>query len=589
MTAVSSVSAPACSAIRGTGFRCLPFIVTLWSLSLSAQAQQPTIRIEGANAALTDNIRAHLQVAEEGCEAPVRRLQRLRPGIRRNVERAGQAIGFYRLQHTLEFTRDEQCWELFIQVTPGEPVTVATVDIDLPEAMRPLFRETIAEAPLQPGDVLNHGDYESLKTNLMTVAIENGYFDARYDRSRLNVDVAANAAAIILDFAPGQRYRFGTVRIGELDTLSPEFIRRFIPFEPDDPYSSEQLRTFRENLNSSQYFQQVTVTPRVTGSTDQTVPVEVALTPRLRRSYTAGAGVSTDDGPRLRLAYEDRYINRNGHRLNADLTVSPQRQEPSVSYVIPLRNPASESLRLSGGFQREETDSYAANAYRVGVSYRRNVGYNWVQTAFTNFQHERAVFPAGEEQTNTTVSGINWSRTRSDDPIYPRRGWRLFGQVSGAHETLLSDISFLQFHGSAKLIQPLGAGRIHLRGDLASTLVDEAQELPVSERFFAGGDQSVRGYEWNSLGARNEAGDVVGGKNLVVGSVEFDVPVYNNWHAAMFYDVGNSFDDFGSMTLRDSVGVGIRWMSPIGAIRGDIAHSLDDGSFRFHLTMGPDL
>lgn len=554
-----------------------------------ATAQSPVIRIEGADQALTDNIRAHLRIGSERCDTPLRRLDRLLPRVRRNVERAAQALGYYHLEQSLQFSAGEDCWELSIDVTPGEPVTVDTIEILIPDELRTLFRDARQNTTIRPGSTLDHSAYERLKANLSTVAIENGYFDARFNRSRLNIDAAANTAEIILDFEPGERYRFGEVNISGIEALSDDFIGRFVPFEPDDPYSADQLATLRENLNGSQYFQQVTVSPQLTRATRQRVPVAITMTPRARRSYTAGVGVSTDAGPRVRLAYEDRYINRRGHRLNADLTVSTQRQEPSVTYIIPLQNPARDSLRLSGGFQREEADSYSANAYRVGISHRHTYDNNWTQTLFTNFQHERAVVADEREQTNTTVSGINWSRTRSDDPIYPRRGWRIFGQVSGAHEALVSDISFLQLHTSAKYIHPVGRGRLLLRGEVASTLVDEAAELPISERFFTGGDQSVRGHAWNSLGARDEEGNVVGGKNLLVTSVEFDFPVRESWNAAVFYDAGNSFDDFGTMTLRDSVGVGIRWLSPIGAIRADIARTLDDGSFRFHLTMGPDL
>lgn len=554
-----------------------------------AAAQSPVVRIDGANRALTDNIRSHIDIGSERCDASLRRLDRQLPGVRRNVQRAAQALGYYHLEQSLQFSAGEDCWELSINVTPGEPVTVTTVDITFPEDLRPLFREATQDTGIRPGSTLNHGAYERLKTNLTTVAIEHGFFDARFNHSRINIDAVANTAEIILDFEPGERYRFGEVDISDADALSEAFIGRFVPFEPDDPYSAQQLATLRENLNGSQYFQQVTVSPQVTGAINHRIPVAITMTPRPRRSYEAGVGVSTDAGARVLLAYEDRYINRQGHRFDADLTLSTRRQEPSISYTIPLQNPARDSLRVSGGFQREEADTYSANAYRVGISHQSTVGYNWTQTIYTNYQQERAVLAGSTEQTNSTVSGINWSRTRADDPIYPQWGWRLFGQISGAHETLVSDTTFLQLHTSAKYIRPLGPGRLLLRGEVASTMVDETTELPVSERYFTGGDQSVRGYAWNSLGARDADGNVVGGKNLLVGSVEFDFPVYESWHAAVFYDVGNSFDDFGTVPLRDSLGLGIRWLSPIGAIRADIARTLDDGSLRFHLTMGPDL
>lgn len=573
---------------RAANALCLAALL-LFTGTVYAQPPAPEIRIEGGPAALRDNIRAHLGIAGERCDAPLRRLERLRPQVERNVRRAAQALGYYRLRQTVAFSREESCWALDITAEPGEPVTVSAVDVRIPGELRALFTDLLESPPVRAGDQLNHGAYERFKTGLMTIAIDNGHFDARFEESRIEVDAQANSARLLIDLDPGERYRFGAVSIGEIDALSPDFIERFIPFEAGAPYSAEQLARLRGNLNDSQYFRRVEVTPRVERGTDRQVPIAVSLTPRLRRSYTAGAGISTDAGPRLRLAYEDRYINRAGHRLDADMTLSTQQQQPGIGYTIPLRDPATESLRFSGGFQREDAETYTTRTYRVGVTYRRNVWNNWVQNIFTNFQHERATLATGRDQTNTMVTGVNWARTRSDDPIYPRNGWRLFAEISGAHEAVLSDLSFLQLYGNAKYIRPLGSSRLLLRAEAATTAVDEATDLPVSERFFTGGDQSVRGYEWNTLGARSVAGDVVGGRNLLVGSVEFDLPVYNNWHAAVFYDVGNSFDDANDIRLRDAAGVGIRWLSPIGAIRADIARALDGSGFRFHLTMGPDL
>src|SRR5690606_24549183 len=160
----------------------------------------------------------------------------------------------------------------------------------------------------------------------------------------------------------------------------------------------------------------------------------------------------TDAGPRVRFAYEDRYINRQGHRLNADLAVSAVQQEPNVSYIIPLRDPAFESLRFSSGFLGEETDAYSSETFRLGATYRSRVWGEWLQNIFINFQSERFEIADESARTNSTIPGINWARTRADDPIFPTRGWRLFGQISGSSEHLLSSISFVQLYGSAKLI-----------------------------------------------------------------------------------------------------------------------------------------
>jgi translocation and assembly module TamA len=572
----------------------------------------PGIDVVGVSGALADNIRAHIGVPEERCNASQRRLNRLIPGLRDDVRRAAQALGFYRLQQQITITAAQNsqstadtdrtaainaCWNLTITVETGEPVRFGEVNIALSNpAYHELFRPILNNLPVRAGEQLNHSNYERLKANLSSHAIELGFFQARFVRSELAVNMSENLAAVDIEFDPGERYRFGEITINTPDALSADFIGRFLTFQPGESYASETLIEQRRQFNDSQYFSRVAVTPQLTAAVDNAVPVNVDLSMRPRKAYSAGIGVNTDTGPRVRLNYEDRYINRRGHRLSGDLSLSPLQQEPSISYVIPLQDPVNDSLRFSGGFQRQESDSFITNTYRVGVTYLTLLDNNWVQNIFTNYEREdseltgvadRSEF---KEQTNSLISGINWSRTRSNDAIYPTRGWRLFGQLSGAHTNLLSDMTFAQVYGSAKYVRQTGPGRILLRAEMATTIADEVLELPISVRFFTGGDTSVRGYQFGELGATNDQNEVVGGKHMLVGSIEYDMRVTGNWFAAAFIDSGNSFAAFDDMNLKQSAGLGVRWLSPIGPIRLDIAKGLESGGqYRLHITMGPDL
>ncbi len=567
----------------------LPAIVALAPVNVLGQT--PDIRISGASPALEENIRAHIDILDERCDSQIRRLNRLLPQLRRDIERAAQAIGYYRLTQRIEFAAGEPCWTASIAVQPGDPVRFGdlNIDIDTPPENNSLFRDILAESPVVSGARLNHSLYEQLKSQLSSGAIENGFFAARFIAAELAIDLSRNVADVTLAFETGERFRFGEIQITPVAELSDDFIARFIAIDEDTPYSTETLVEMRQNLNESQYFNQVTVTPLLSQAQDQAIPVNVELSMRPRHSYTAGVGVTTDNGPRVRFAYEDRYINRRGHRLNADVVLSPMQQEPNISYIIPMRNPAYDSLRFTGGYLGQETDSYISSTFRLGTTYRSRVWDSWIQNIFVNFQREDFEINDLDEETDSTVVGINWARTKSDDPIFPTRGWRLFTQVSGASEKMLSNISFVQLYGSAKWVESFGPIRTLMRVETATTVVDEIEELPASLRFFTGGDTSVRGYQYGAIGALNELGEVIGGKHLLAASAEVDFEVRPGWRGAVFYDVGNSFADFGEMNLQTSVGLGARWLSPIGPIRVDVARGLEDGSFRLHVTMGPDL
>jgi translocation and assembly module TamA len=145
--------------------------------------------------------------------------------------------------------------------------------------------------------------------------------------------------------------------------------------------------------------------------------------------------------------------------------------------------------------------------------------------------------------------------------------------------------------GETKWAFPLGeANRLLARADLGFTLKEDFEELPASVRYFAGGDNSVRGYGFETLGPTNEEGDVIGGSYLATFSVEFDRLISKKWSVAAFVDTGNAFDSL-DFDFKTGVGLGLRWYSPLGPIRLDVAHPLDDPDrdYRLHITLGPDL
>jgi len=557
--------------------------------TVNAQPTVPLLNITGAPAELERNIRAHISLASLGCDASAVRLNRALPGIRQNLVRASRALGFYHLTSTLALERTADCWQLNIAVVPGAAVTIAAVEIKVAESEE-LFAGLLENMPLQSGATLNHGVYERLKSDLSAAAVEQGFFGARFASSQLLLDLERNTANIHIDFAPGARHRFGDLKIAPIEELSDAFIRRYIEFTADSWYSAEALIELRNALNNSLYFSEVSVTPSLSEVADERVPIDISLRARPRRVYSVGAGVTTDIGPRVRVDYEDRYLNQSGHKLDLRAGASPIQQNLDATYLIPMQNPATERLQISSGFLREDNDTYQNLTSKLGVSYSFINFFDWQQNYFINFQHDDYTLNEQVEVADILLPGVNLSRTSADDALYPTRGWRLFGQLSGASSDLLSTTTFLQLNLSGKLIRSIGSSRFLFKFDVGTSIVDDLFELPVSLKYFSGGDQSVRGYRYQSLGPLNAAGEVEGGKHVLSAGVEFDFPIANNWKLAVFTDVGNAFNDWKDYKLNQSVGMGIRWLSPIGPIRFDLASALDeDNNLRLHVTMGPDL
>jgi translocation and assembly module TamA len=332
------------------------------------------------------------------------------------------------------------------------------------------------------------------------------------------------------------------------------------------------------------------VAPQIRNAVGQTIPIDINLVMRPRHAWTGGIGYTTDTGPRTRLSYENRYLNPGGHKIFADATVSEVQMQANGNYAIPLADAARQSLNFAVGFSSDNTDSVESKQLKLQTALRNENSSGWQQSIFVDFQRDDFVVGLQEATTKLTMPGISVSKTVADNLINPSRGWKLFSQIRGASDSVFSDSTFIQASANAKYVTSFGRGRLLTRIDLGATWIDDTIDLPASLRYFAGGDQSIRGFKYQALGPLNANGEVVGGKQLIVGSVEYDFLFRNNWRIAAFVDSGNAFDDRDSFEFQHSAGIGIRWLSPIGQIRLDLAHPFDaEESFRFHITMGPDL
>lgn len=567
-------------------------------LGMPAQAQDdaPTrlITITGtaADPALDANIRAHLQVTSEACTASLLRLQRLLPQVTRNVTDAANAIGYYHTESTAQFSAGENCWELTLTVTPGPRAVLASVDLQVrgePD-VQGYFRDILEDTPVRSGAPLHHGEYESLKDALSARAADNGFFGARFEQAEVALNLENNTAATTLIFDPGLQFRIGEITVTRDGNLRDELIDGLMPVSEGDYYSSASLADLGQRLDASQYFRQVRVSPLLGEAVDQTVPLQVELSMRPRHAWTAGLGFATDTGPQARLSYENRFVNSRGHKLQASTVVSGVRAQVDTGYVIPLRDAARQSLNFAGGYSFDNNESFESKRLKGEVGVRNENSSGWLQRVFLEFQRDEYIIDVEEATSVLSMLGGSLSKTRADNLINPTAGWKFFTQIRGATENLLSDTAFVQLDVSGKYVFGFGRSRLLTRLDLGATWIDATEELPASLRYFAGGDQSIRGYDFRTLGPLNENGEVSGGKQLVVGSLEYDFMVRNNWRVAVFADSGNSFNSTSEFEFRHSAGIGIRWLSPIGPVRVDLAYPINaEESFRLHVTMGPDL
>ena len=561
-------------------------------LPLAVYPLDVRITVKGLNGDLKTNVLAFLSVEQEKKRESLTpsRLRLLHKRATEEIRKALQPFGYFkpRVEGRLE-QKDEIYW-LTYQIEPGPQVRLGEVDFQVAGEGRNDPRVN-TRFPLSEGDALDQVAYEKAKQQLLADTVEAGYLNARYTKHQLQVDLERYSASIRLHLDTGVRFFFGEVHFLQ-DVMNPEFLNRYVRFRPGDPYSYEKLLTLQSNLIDSEYFKSVEVHAQRERAEGDRVPIDIELTPNKRDRYRIGLGYSTDTGPRLTLDWKRRRVGPNGHRMRSELRVSKPHSTLSAEYLIPLQRPSKDYLSYGASSDRYDTDS--RKGYLTLVNARQSVGseIGWRRTVGLDYSYESYELADQEDIAFLLVPNIQWTRLKTDKKDFLLSGYKLDYRLEGAYDKFFSKTSYLQFSTHDKGIYGLNEDwRLLARVDLGATRTDDLLKLPASKRFFAGGDNSIRGFDFEKLGPTNADGELVGGRYLAVGSVELERRIAGKWSGAVFFDAGNAFDPDYEAKVEYGAGFGVRWRSPVGPLRVDFASGLsaDETQLRLHVVIGPEL
>ncbi|MGG7596954.1 autotransporter assembly complex protein TamA [Pseudomonas sp. WC1] len=570
-------------------------LLLLAASSMAWAQSELLVRVKPANKALKSNIEGYIGSLGDRDEEALLRFSR---GAEEQARKAAQALGYYQARVETEVkapAEKDKPPQLIIQVEPGEPIRLrnVTVRIEGPASELRGFRIPDSKA-LRPGEQLNHGTYEDAKRLIQNQASRYGFFAGRFERQRLAVDPQAGVADIELVYQSGPRYRLGAVSFGGDAPLDNDLLQRMVGFKPGTPYDSELIAELNNDLQSSGYFDSVRVDAAPTAAVGEDIPVDVHLDTRKPRTLGLGLGFSTDVGPRGKANWTRHWVNPQGHSYGWETELSAPRQNVGLWYDVPLDPPLTDKLRFAGGYQNEEisgTDTLS-KLLTVGPEWHSKLPSGWQRVISLKYQREEYRLGDDSGLSNLLMPGVSFSYLRSDNRIDPHNGYRLQFDLQTAKEGLGSDTNLIHGNVLLKGLTTLGQnhrflGRVQFGGSATNGY---QQNIPPSLRFFAGGDQSVRGYDYQSLSPKNNQGDRIGGRYLVAGSAEYQYSIAEKWRLATFIDQGNSFNSLELPSLKTGVGIGVRWVSPVGPLRLDLARALDDdGGFRLHFSMGPEL
>lgn len=521
-------------------------------------------------------------------EAAIRRLHRQ---AGKEIRQALQPFGYYTPVIDARLEKSGGIWRAVYAIDPGPPTHLRRVEIGVtgPGRDLPSVKAALAAITLKPGRQLDHRVYEKVKSTLSDTLYQAGFVDAKFTRSEIKVFPRERQADIDLSMASGPQYYFGPVTI-EQDILQPALVERLSDIKEGDRFDTRKLIDLQLALQESGYFSQAEILAEREKAVDDRIPVVVKTVPAKARRYTLGLGYGTDTGPRFSAGTEWRRLNRKGHKVRVDLRLSAIEQSLNTQYLIPLKKVLSDSLAFTASASRKFVGDIDTTQFKVGTSLNEDwLGFR--RRLYLSLERENFDVGAGTQTTDLLIPGLELSRRSFDDLTYPRKGYSAALDIHGGLESPVTETTFLNTHISARSVWPLTRrSRLLLRGELGAIRAATFSDLPPSQRFYAGGDQSVRGYGYQDLGPQNSDGDVIGGRYLATASIEADCLVYKNIGIAAFFDAGNAADDY-PFDLKRAVGIGLRYRSPVAMIRLDVAHPLDDPdtTIRFHVSIGADL
>jgi len=582
-----------------------PFFRTLFLLSLLSLAlfevHAAEVDIKGIdNDRVLNNVRAHI----ESLDIPTANYQfgQYQENLQLKVAAATQVFGYYHATTAVTppnaiygSLATNKNWRLQIELGPLTLVRQLLIKIEGQGLEDKAIQTLLSSLRLKQGQPLEHSVYENAKNALQSLALSRGYFDFEFEQSNIKVFESLNVADITIHIQSGIRYKFGNLRIAN-DTRSQTLAKRLAPFKAGDLYQASQLGLLNQRLRQTQYFRHVIVRPLVASSVDYAVPIDVILTHKPRDNFDVGMGGASDVGPRFTGKWQRPWVNDSGHSAGAQIYVSSPEQYVSFDYKVPLEDAIHNYLSYQAGYQAQNDNDTSSYKWSISASRHWTVeNSDWQRSAFLRLEQETFIQGLEAEQTTRLLTpGFTLSRLRSKGGLDINWGDKQTITTEFASESLLSDINMLRVTAASKWVRSAGQHRFLWRAELGGIVTNDFEQVPSSLRFFTGGDQSVRGFDYKTLSPFEFDSDgereLTGGQYLAVASVEYSYPVAENWRAAAFVDVGNASEKlFNDPAI--GFGLGAIWNSPIGPVRFYLAKGKSDfGETRYvHISMGPAL
>ena len=576
--------------------RQLAYLALFFMANIVNAEQTVLLKVEGIeDKELSKNVRIHLsRLSNDEADGS----ERYQDRVKETVDKALRAMGYYNSQYHFQLIprNRPQKDRLILNVGLDKPVKLDERDIKITGSANSdqEFSKIIETSVPKKGDQLNHETYEDFKAKIDKLAQAKGYFDGEWTVHRLEIYPKEHIADWRLHYQSGERYRYGKIAFVN-SQIRHDYLENVLRIKSGEPYYLNDLSKLSSDFSSSNWFASVLVDPKI-NEEDKMVDLNVLLQPRKKNEVEVGIGFVTDIGPRFQLGWKKPWINNRGHSLETQTYISKPEQSFEFGYNIPVKShPINYYYQISGGIEREDQNDTKFTGAHLGFQRFWNHETGWAFSLGLKARYD-AFQQGNNEKTKTLLlyptASVN--RTRSDANRFPLWGDSQKLTVNWGSKVWGSDVNFYTVKASTAWIRTFfDKHRTYLRAEIGYLKAGEFARIPPALRYFAGGDMSIRGFGYKKISPKDKAGKLTGGSHLATATAEYQYQVYPSWWLATFYDTGLAAKKYKSNELHSGVGLGVRWVSPIGAIKFDIATSVrspnNKKGIQFYIGLGSEL
>lgn len=494
----------------------------------------------------------------------------------------------------LKVNENKETVKITFEIDEGEPVEVDTVALELFEEndsinIDSLRNNLLKDLKLKQGERFRD---EAIKSDKQ--AIDHAFRSLGYAYANTSYSIDLNAEKMIADIHfsvyPGPKAYFGETTISGNEHVSDKFIQKQLQYEKGELYNKSLLNETRENLYRLQLFRVVSVLPQKNAQSGRSpIPVDIYLEEAPRLSTRVGAGYGTEDKFRTFLNLNYRGFLGGARRINLYLKHSALvPYSAHLRWIQPQFLSTNSSIALNPFIESKSEPGFETRTYGVNVpfTYRFNNRLNSKLTYYfedveqsveegdEEFQHiENEKFPYNKSGfLFSTVFNNSKPAFSPEEGFNISVGFKFNGYIFG------SDFNYTQLWGDFRTYHDIGAVVLAFRimaGGISSS--DSSNFIPVEDRFYSGGSNSIRGWNRSQLGPKRESGTPLGGKSILETNFEVRYPLFWRLSAVAFFEAGNVWKPSYSYNLGDlgyAAGPGLRIETPIGPVRLDLGFPL---------------